>query len=66
MSRKISVPAVLLCVAAALPVAAQVAPLPVPPPQPVTTPPATYFSSAMDSLTVLVPYRARSEIEQEY
>ncbi|MHB8080374.1 MAG: hypothetical protein ACYDIE_14110, partial [Candidatus Krumholzibacteriia bacterium] len=50
----------------AVPVAAPVAPLPVPPPQPVTTPPATYFSSAMDSLTVLVPYRARSEIEQEY
>lgn len=47
---------------------AQVAPAPLPdlPARPVAAPAATYFSAAMDSLTVLVPYRERAEIEQEY
>lgn len=68
MSIKSGVLAVLVLVTIAAAAAAQVAPAPLPPasPQPLAAAPGTYFSSAMDSLTVLVPYRERSEIEREY
>ena len=68
MSGKLRVLAGLVFVAIALPAAAQVAPaqLPVSPPPPLAAAPSPYFSSALDSLTVLVPYRERGEIEQEY
>jgi len=68
MSGRYLVLAGLLVVAIAFPASAQVAPAPLPlaPPLPLAAPPAPYFSSAMDSLTVLVPYRERYEIEQEY
>jgi len=67
MSGKLRVLAGLVLVAIALPAAAQFAPAPLPltPQQSLAAPSWSYFSSAMDSLTALVPYREHGEIEQE-